>query len=179
MENPQSIGGTNIYQPYQDGPLPYNQPGPDRMSVETADRMQVYREDVDPEDPKNKKQLNKEQYDKEMEKANMAAVARGNGPSTGGIHHVHTYHDPLCCCMCTRACQTTRCYHDWASCCEYMCGTPLRATSKCVRGFCSSTGRLTSSFRKVFRAIMFGNLLNHKLLRRLLRVRGQTSRYLC
>ena len=168
MENPQSIGGTNIYQPYQNGPLPYNQPEPERLSVETADRMQVYRDDVDHEALKSKKQLNKEEYARELENADMAVVARGSGPSAGGIHHVHTYHDPLCCCMCTRACQSTRCCLDWAACCDYVCGTPFRATSNCLRGLCNSTGNRLSLIRKVLTSDVFGDRLHHKRLRQLL-----------
>ena len=129
MENPQSIGGTNIYQPYQDGAIPYNQPG--------ASRAGLY---ID-----KQKETNKALREKEN------AAARG-GPKSNNTNSAYldtrgVYCECCCCCLYCDGCHCCKafvkdclqpCCHHVVECCKCIKESPL---CKCIGRICEAVGK--------------------------------------
>src|SRR3990167_3953851 len=125
MTESNNFASTKMYTPYQNGPIPYNQPPVVTGSAETADRQQIYRESIDQEELQDEEKR-KKRIDRQMERADQDVVSRGNGGSNGAIYHINTTHNPLCCCMCARACESCLCGLEIIRCCESLCGKPLK-----------------------------------------------------
>src|SRR3990167_3487050 len=122
-----NFASTNMYTPYQNGPIPYNQP----------ERAGMYRE-TNP--------------NKEMEKREMAAVKRGenksNNTSSAYLDTRGTYSECCCCCICCHGCSCCRwvgkeclgpCCQNTAACCKCIKESPL---CKCISKVCDAIGTL-------------------------------------